>query len=575
VSTRAVAPAVAVPVAVRTPLQRPMLQRTCDCGEHTGTGGECHQCKKKKMTLQRHSDGSPGPVTAPPIVREVLRRPGHLLDARTREFMESAFSDQVARNGSAGGRDHEPNELSIGSANDHQEREADRVAMAVMEMQGRSRLPQHHDFSRIRVHSDERAAEAAQSVHAQAFTVGSNLVFGAGRYAPHTRAGRQLLAHELAHTLQQQSVAPLRRKLSVDQDVPANAPANDPARSLSKTTRFSMMDSLIRALCPKFRVNSSGEVESATLQSIDRKAIAAGANSTGCCCLDILADPAASQWTIEVSGIIGAETDFGTHQVFLNPTNTPVEFGAFTGSNKLAFQGAVPTAGHELCGHAALEEVQAHPSGQDRLQTDVHNPTVHIENQISTEQGVAAGDLRGEAASGSHRGESVDKITIRGYPFDKMEVPASEQSKLKFAAQYIFTPAIQQDEYVSIVGHSDNVGSAAAKQAVSVGRAQKVKAALRAEGVPETITKHSLPTTARFTSVKGVSDSQPPAPPLDVDQANWRRVDILMAGFPAGAQTPPAATPTGVTPHTQNPNVPALKTSSDPCIKKLVTTAYP
>jgi outer membrane protein OmpA-like peptidoglycan-associated protein len=334
-----------------------------------------------------------------------------------------------------------------------------------------------------------------------------------------------------------------------------------------------MMDSQIQALCPQFRVNSGGKVESAALQSMDRDAIAAGGNSTGCCCLSILTD-ATTEWTIEVSSIIGAQTDFASHKVFLNPTNTPVEFGAFTGANTLAFQGAVPTAGHELCGHAALEEVQAHPSDQDRLRTDVHDPTVRIENQVSTEQGVAAGNLRGLAASGSHRGESVDKITIRDYPFDAMEVPASEQNKLRFAAQYIFTPG-EQNEYVSVVGHSDNVGSAAAKQAVSTGRAQKVKAALRADGVPETVDKHGLPNTARFTRVEGVSDSQPPAPPLDSNPANWRRVDILMSGFPAGAQAPPAATPSGVAAHTQSPNVPTLKASSDPCIKKLVTTAYP
>lgn len=550
-----------------------MLQRKCGCGQHTGGVEHCEECKKKKMTLQRHSDGSGGPSLAPPIVHEALRSPGHPLDAQTRDFMESAFSDQGALNRSSSGRGYMDSELTIGPGNSPQEGEAERMASAVVDAHGRSRVPRHQDFSLIRVHSDERAAQAAQSVDAQAFTVGSDVVFGAGHYTPHTREGRQLLAHELTHTLQQESGPHLRRKLRVDPAVPSNAPANDPARGLSPATRLSMIDSQIQALCSQFRVNTGGAVESAALQSIDRDTIAAGGNSTGCCCLSILTD-APTQWTIEVSSVIGAQTDFGSHKVFLNPTNTPVEFGAFTGSNKLAFQGAVPTAGHELCGHAALEEVKAHPADQDRLRTDVHDPTVRIENQISTEQGVAAGNLRGLAASGSHRGESVDKITIRDYPFDGMEVPASEQNKLKFAAQYIFTPG-EQDEYVSIAGHSDNVGSAGAKQAVSAGRAQKVKAALRAQGVPETITKHGLPTTARFTRVEGKSDSQPPAPPLDANQANWRRVDILMSGFPAGAQAPPAATPGGFAPHSQSPNVPALKSSSDPCIKKLVTTAYP
>jgi hypothetical protein len=50
-----------------------------------------------------------------------------------------------------------------------------------------------HDFSRIRVHADGGAATAAQSVAAEAFTVGLHIVFGRGRYAPGTMEGRQLI----------------------------------------------------------------------------------------------------------------------------------------------------------------------------------------------------------------------------------------------------------------------------------------------------------------------------------------------------------------------------------------------
>lgn len=60
-----------------------------------------------------------------------------------------------------------------------------------------------HDFSGVRVHTDEQAAESAQAVRAQAYTVGQDLVFGAGQYAPSTGAGQKLLAHELAHVVQQ------------------------------------------------------------------------------------------------------------------------------------------------------------------------------------------------------------------------------------------------------------------------------------------------------------------------------------------------------------------------------------
>lgn len=59
------------------------------------------------------------------------------------------------------------------------------------------------DFSHVRVHADDIAARSAQSMNALAYTVGNNVVFGAGQYTPTTAAGRKLLSHELAHVVQQ------------------------------------------------------------------------------------------------------------------------------------------------------------------------------------------------------------------------------------------------------------------------------------------------------------------------------------------------------------------------------------
>jgi hypothetical protein len=57
----------------------------------------------------------------------------------------------------------------------------------------------------VRVHTDSKAARSAQSVNALAYTVGQNVVFGADRYTPHLPEGQRLLAHELAHVVQQDS----------------------------------------------------------------------------------------------------------------------------------------------------------------------------------------------------------------------------------------------------------------------------------------------------------------------------------------------------------------------------------
>jgi hypothetical protein len=59
------------------------------------------------------------------------------------------------------------------------------------------------DFSGVRVHTDAYAAETAKSINARAFTVGNNIAFGAGQFAPESHEGRKLLAHELTHTIQQ------------------------------------------------------------------------------------------------------------------------------------------------------------------------------------------------------------------------------------------------------------------------------------------------------------------------------------------------------------------------------------
>jgi hypothetical protein len=60
-----------------------------------------------------------------------------------------------------------------------------------------------HDFSNVRVHTDTAAAQSARDVNADAYTAGNNIVFAAGRYAPQSREGQRLIAHELTHVVQQ------------------------------------------------------------------------------------------------------------------------------------------------------------------------------------------------------------------------------------------------------------------------------------------------------------------------------------------------------------------------------------
>jgi hypothetical protein len=74
-----------------------------------------------------------------------------------------------------------------------------------------------HDFSNVRVHTGPKAGEGARALQARAYTTGSHIVFDAGEYAPSTDRGARLLAHELAHAVQQsgRQNTPMQRMLHV------------------------------------------------------------------------------------------------------------------------------------------------------------------------------------------------------------------------------------------------------------------------------------------------------------------------------------------------------------------------
>lgn len=152
------------------------------------------------LPLQRRAatPGGAGPAAAThPAVSQVLRSSGRPLDAATRGFYESRFPHGL-RSGS-----HAPLDAA--------EQEADQVAAHVTGPAPQGPLAAGragHDFGRVRIHTDAQAAASARAVGALAYTVGEHIVFGAGQYQQDSPAGRRLLAHELAHTVQQRSGTP-------------------------------------------------------------------------------------------------------------------------------------------------------------------------------------------------------------------------------------------------------------------------------------------------------------------------------------------------------------------------------
>jgi hypothetical protein len=129
-----------------------IVQRKCACGGAAGASGKCAKCSEEETLLQRDGTGESESSEVPPIVHEVLSSSGQPLNPDTRSFMEERFG---------------------------------------------------YDFNQVRVHTSTKAAESAKAVNALAYTVGRDIVFGTGHYAPNTLRGQQLLAHELTHVIQQ------------------------------------------------------------------------------------------------------------------------------------------------------------------------------------------------------------------------------------------------------------------------------------------------------------------------------------------------------------------------------------
>lgn len=181
-----------------------IIQRACACGNHTIGGGECSGCKKRRgLEVQRSPSSNTSVASAPPIVDEVLRSPGVPLDRQTRNFFESRFGGNLSRVQTRSiARAQQSGPLTIGEPHDPFEREADAMADRVTRMPASSG-GNFYDFSDVRIHADARAAESARSVNALAYTVGKDLVFATGRYAPQTDDGLRLIAHELTHVVQQ------------------------------------------------------------------------------------------------------------------------------------------------------------------------------------------------------------------------------------------------------------------------------------------------------------------------------------------------------------------------------------
>jgi hypothetical protein len=101
------------------------------------------------------------------------------------------------------------------------------------------------DFSRVRIHSDARAAQSAEKIGAEAYAAGRHIVFARGQYAPGTEAGRSLLSHELAHLVHQGPLAP-----GTEAELPSKMVRDASAESAAEASSAGLVEPLGRVTVP-------------------------------------------------------------------------------------------------------------------------------------------------------------------------------------------------------------------------------------------------------------------------------------------------------------------------------------
>jgi outer membrane protein OmpA-like peptidoglycan-associated protein len=135
---------------------------------------KCSHCEEEEKVQMKGEAGTGGGMSAPSIVHNAINSGGQSLDRSTKNFMESRFG---------------------------------------------------YDFGTVQIHNDSLAHQSSKEINALAYTHGYHVVFGSGQYQPNTDSGRQLLAHELAHVVQQGNGLQRNIQRHTLENDPATAPA--------------------------------------------------------------------------------------------------------------------------------------------------------------------------------------------------------------------------------------------------------------------------------------------------------------------------------------------------------------
>lgn len=363
------------------------LHRKCSCGPANSGGGECAECGEQiGRAVDRSAIGKePANSRVPSIVHQVLRSPGQAIDAGTRTAMETRFG---------------------------------------------------YDFGAVRFHTDSAAIQSAAAVSALAYTVGRHVVFGAGQYSPASDGGRLLIAHELAHVVQQgggDNVSPQTISDPADAAEREADQAADAAMAVAAAAQSAAPASLSRlaessGLQPKLPaggailqrrivVDPAGEAgyilgelntvcpgQLAVSGDTITQSCTASTNQ-GCNCACDAAGDAARTYTVHVQPAAGRTTtktlwdgttqavpdstlwpntsDGNDPDVYVESSGSTIEFGFFRPDGSASWYPHWRILAHELCGHGRLHQTYTGGTGN----RPGHDVTIDTENAIAAEHG--------------------------------------------------------------------------------------------------------------------------------------------------------------------------------------------
>jgi len=228
------------------------LQRRCACGNHAAGGGTCAACARRQAARGE-------PLTV-----------GAAHDALEQDADRAAALATAPAASRVGGVARPPASGAVAAAGDAGPAPAivhDTLADAGQPLEtGLRHDMEHrlgHDFSGVRVHTDAMAARSAASVDALAYTVGRDVVFGAGQYAPHSATGRELAAHELAHVAQQDggaSAGVVRRQVPRPAPVDADAQRIIDLAADTTTTTEQKGPAIVQAIIDQYFAGDASKI---------------------------------------------------------------------------------------------------------------------------------------------------------------------------------------------------------------------------------------------------------------------------------------------------------------------------